>query len=117
MLGCRGQQAVGNDRRLTTLPDLAAAEARPGLLLLAAAAAVVRLIACVTVVLLLLGQMVEREWGFGIRTVLGAGFRALDRQSLRPDGTYRLEPLPLTDQRGGRDGAAPLPACRQHRTF
>lgn len=67
---------------VTTLPDLAGAEARPGVLLLVAVAGVVLLIACINVVLLLFARMVEREREIAVRTALGAGLRALARQLL-----------------------------------
>ncbi len=65
---------------VTTLPELARAEARPGVLLLAAVAGVVLLIACINVVLLLLARMVEREHEIAVRTSLGAGVAPLARQ-------------------------------------
>jgi len=70
----------------TTLPELARAEARPGVLLLAAVAGVVLLIACINVVLLLLARMVEREREVAVRAAIGAGLGALTRQLLVESG-------------------------------
>jgi len=70
----------------TPLPELALAEARPGVLLLLTVAAVVLLIACINVILLLLGRMAERGSEVAIRTALGAGFVRIGRQLLMETG-------------------------------
>jgi predicted permease len=64
----------------TPLPELAAADSRPGMLLLAALAAVVLLIACIDVVLLLLARLGEREREMAVRRALGASMVRLARQ-------------------------------------
>jgi len=71
---------------VTPLPELASAEARPGVLLLAAVAAVVLLIACVNVVLLMLARVAERTAEVAVRTALGAGWFRIGRQLLVETG-------------------------------
>jgi putative ABC transport system permease protein len=66
----------------TTLPELARAEARPGVLLLVAVAGVVLLIACINVILLMLARMVEREREIAVRAAIGARLGAFARQLL-----------------------------------
>jgi len=70
----------GNAALVATLPELASADARPGVLLLSAVAAVVLLIAGVNVVLLLLARVTERGPEVAVRTALGAGWFRVSRQ-------------------------------------
>ena len=70
----------GGAALVATLPELASADARPGVLLLTAVAAVVLLIACVNVVLLLLARVTERGPEVAVRTALGAGWFRVGRQ-------------------------------------
>jgi predicted permease len=81
-LGRRPDREPTNVSLVTPLPELASADARPGVLLLAAVAAVVLLIACVNVILLLLARVAERTTEVAVRAALGAGWARIGRQLL-----------------------------------